>query len=105
MSDALLDLAQDFADRLADRAMARDELVQEFLRFGQRVRDTEKGDDPKLKLVMHIDGAQFMSEGPASMVRAALDDWKETAGFYEQASRKAFPVTKGFNRPMLTSGR
>ena len=99
------DLADAFATRLHGVVISRDELAAEFRRFGQRLLTAQPLTEPRMKLVMQIDGAQFMAEGPTSLVHEALTDWKATAGFDELAARKAFPVAKGFNRPQLTTGR
>lgn len=105
MSDDLNDLAESFATRLHGHPISRDDLAAEFRRFGQRLLTARKPDDPTIKIVMQIDGAQFMAQGPSTMVHDALADWKATAGFDDVAARKAIPISKGFNRPQLTTGR
>jgi hypothetical protein len=103
--DALPELAELFADNVHGKELSRDELVQEFVRFGQRLRNEQSG-DPKarLKIAYQIDGNHFSADGPAYLVVQAVEDWKRTAsdGLY---GNRRINVMKNFNRPLMIAGR
>lgn len=103
--DALPELADLFAERLHGKDLTREELAQEFMQFGRRIRTETKGDQAaRLKLAHQIDGNSFSADGPAYLVVQALEDWKRSASDGLYGNRRINAV-QNFNRPLLMSGR
>lgn len=83
IDDELPSLAAAFAERLHGRDISRDDLEQEFVRFGQRIR-AARSDDPRVKISMQVDGQAFAADGPASIVNAAYLRWESRARLHGQ---------------------
>ena len=103
--DALPVLAALFAEQVHGRTLSREELAQEFMRFGARLRSETTADpSARLKLAYQIDGNHFSADGPAYLVVQALENWKAAAsdGLY---GNRRINGAKNFNRPILVTGR